>query len=127
MNNKHLFLLIFLALFAGCAVGPKYERPQADLPTAYRDLPAQGVKAPADRWWTLYSDAALDKLVEEALAHNQDLALATARVDEARALARVADSQRMPAVDAGFQRDRSRSSEVSGMPLPPGTPLERND
>jgi multidrug efflux system outer membrane protein len=127
MKCKYLFVFTIFALLAGCTTGPKYERPQAELPTAYRDLPAQGVKAPADRWWTLYGDAAINKLVDEALAYNQDLALATARVDEARAQARVVDSLRMPSVDATFQRDRTRSSAVSGMPLPPGTPLERND
>jgi multidrug efflux system outer membrane protein len=83
--------------------------------------------AKGERWWTLYGDAALDRLVDEALAHNQDLALAVARVDEARALARIADSARLPAVDATFNRDRSRRSEVTATPFPPGTPIESND
>lgn len=113
-------------LLAGCAVGPKYQRPAADLPAAWRDTPAQGKPAPAERWWTFYGDAALDRLIEEALAHNQDLALAAARVEEARALLKITDADRAPAVDAEFQRDRTRSSARSSMPLPPGTPLERN-
>ncbi len=115
------------AFIAGCAIGPDYRRPAAELPAAWKDVPSQGARAAGDRWWTMYGDPALDKLVEEALAYNQDLALATARVDEARALARVADSQRMPAVDADFQRDRTRSSARSAIPLPPSVPLERND
>ncbi|OGA25779.1 MAG: hypothetical protein A3I02_04840, partial [Betaproteobacteria bacterium RIFCSPLOWO2_02_FULL_67_26] len=113
------------ALVAGCALGPAYERPAAELPAGWTGAPAQGAKAPAERWWTLYGDPALDKLVEEALAANQDLALAAARVDEARALARVADSQLWPAVDATFQRDRARNSERSPFPLPPSA-IERN-
>jgi multidrug efflux system outer membrane protein len=113
---------------AGCAVGPAYERPAAELPADWKDLPAQGgVKAPAASWWTMYNDPMLDKLIAEALVHNQDLALAVARVDEARALARVSESQMWPAVDAAFQRDRSRSSARSATPLPPSVPLERND
>jgi multidrug efflux system outer membrane protein len=122
---KHLIILVFFVTLAGCAATP-YERPAVALPAAYRDLPAQGAPAPAERWWTLYGDAALERLIEEALAHNQDLAVAAARVDEARALARVADSQRAPALDAAFQRDRTRSSARSSRPLPPGTALERN-
>ena len=114
-------------LLAGCATGPAYERPAAELPAAWRDVPAQGVTAPGAHWWTLYGDPALDRLVDEALAHNRDLELATARVDEARALLQVADGRQLPSVDAGFQRDRSRSSERSATPLPPGTPLERNN
>jgi multidrug efflux system outer membrane protein len=119
--------ILSLALLAGCTLGPRYERPAAELPASYAGVPAQGIPLPAERWWTLYGDAALEKLVDEAMTHNQDLVLATARVDEARALARVADSQRMPAIDASFQRARSRSSAVGGIPLPPSVPLTRND
>jgi len=113
-------------LLAGCTLGPAYERPAAELPAAWIDAPAQGVNAPAERWWTLYGDPALDKLVEEALIYNQDLALATARVDEARAQSRVADSLFWPAVDATFQRDRTRNSERSSFPLPPSA-IENNN
>lgn len=127
MNNKILFLNAFILLaLAGCISGPAYERPAAELPAAWSSAPAEGKAAPGERWWTLYGDAALDRLVDEALKHNQDLALAAARVDEARALAQVADSDRFPVVDATAQRDRARSSERSPMPLPPGAPLERN-
>jgi multidrug efflux system outer membrane protein len=113
------------ALIAGCAVGPDYQRPAVDLPSNWQDTPSQGVSATGDRWWTLYGDTVLDRLVDEALANNRDLELATARVDEARALLRVADSRFWPAVDAAAQADRSRSSQRSSIPLPPGTPLER--
>jgi multidrug efflux system outer membrane protein len=115
------------ALIAGCALGPAYERPAVDLPAAWQGAPAGDVSATGDRWWTLYSDSALDLLVEEALAHNQDLALAVARVDEARALARVSDSLRMPSFDASFNRERTRRSEVTATPFPAGTPIESND
>lgn len=110
---------------AGCAVGPEYQRPAAETPAAWQDVATKGVAPAGDRWWTLYGDPMLDQLVEEALAHNQDLALATARVDEARALSRAVDSRQMPAVDATFQRDRARNSERSPFPLPPNA-IERN-
>lgn len=125
MNDLRL-LAAAMAALAGCAAGPAYERPAAELPKTFRDVPAQGVKAPAERWWTLYGDPVLERLVDEALAHNQNLALAAARVAEARALTRVADAAFSPSIDGTFQRDRSRSSERSSMPLPPGSALERN-
>jgi len=117
--------LLAVAL-TGCTLGPAYQRPEAELPAAWKDAPAQGVKTTGDRWWSLYGDPALDKLVEEALTYNQDLVLATARVDEARALARVADSQLYPAIDATFQRDRTRNSQRSSFPLPPNA-IENNN
>ena len=106
-----------VAVLAGCAIGPKYERPAADLPTGWTGAPAQGVVMTGERWWTLYGDPALDRLVDEALAHNQDLALAAARVEEARALLTISDSLRMPSVDATFDGDRSRRSERTSTPF----------
>jgi multidrug efflux system outer membrane protein len=127
MNSKYLFLLIFLISLGGCAVWPAYQRPTSELPAAWRGAPAQGVStlAVGERWWTVYGDSALDALVEEAFTHNRDLALAAARVDEARALLRVAESQVIPSIDATAQRDRTRASEVSPIPLPPSA-IERN-
>lgn len=126
MRRKAIAALGLALLAAGCSIAPGYERPAVELPEAWRDVPQAGKAAPAERWWTFYADAALDRLEEEALAHNRDLALAVARVEEALALLQIVDSARMPAIDAEFQRDRSRSSGRSSMPLPPGVPLERN-
>ena len=115
------------AWIAGCAVGPDYRRPEVELPSSWQGASAEGVKGFRDRWWTLYADPVLDRLVEEALASNLDLARAAARVDEARALLRIADARFWPSVDAAAQADRSRSSERTAMRLPLGTPLERTN
>ena len=114
------------AALTGCAAEPAYERPAAELPATFRDVPAQGLKAPAERWWTLYGDPVLDRLVDEALAHNQNLELAAARVAEARALTRVADAGLWPSVDGAFQRDRSHSSSRTAAPFRDG-PIEFNN
>lgn len=125
MRPRIVFSAAAAAIIAGCAVGPNYERPAVELPAAWQGAPVGGAKATGDRWWTLYADPVLDRLIEEALTGNQDLALAAARVDEARAVLRISDAQFAPSVDATADADRSRSSERSSMPLPPGTPLER--
>jgi multidrug efflux system outer membrane protein len=127
MNARWASFTLVPALIAGCAVGPEYERPAAELPVSWEGSPATGERRIGDRWWTLYGDPVLDRLIEEALAHNQDLAAAAARVEEARALLQITDSALVPSVDATFVRDRQRSSERSAMPLPFGTPLERNN
>src|SRR5258706_11847441 len=117
-------LAILCAVLAGCAAQPKYERPPVDLPQAWKESAPRF--AAAGRWWRIYADPTLDKLVEEALAQNADVSLAVARVDEARALLGVAQHQLGPVVDATFDRSRSRSSTATGL-LPPSIPRERND
>lgn len=127
MQLESLARVGFALLLSGCAAGPVYQKPAAEIPEAWRELPQEGRTVPADRWWTFYGDSVLDRLVEEALAHNRDLALAAARVEEARAFLQIADAEFFPSIDAEFQRDRTRSSGRSSVPLPPGVPLERNN
>lgn len=125
MHKYLINIIFFTSALAGCSTGPDYVRPATELPETWTAAPAQGKPVAAERWWTVYGDATLDRLVDEALANNQDLALATARLDEARALARVADAQLVPSVDAGFQRDRSRRSDSTATRVPGS--LENNN
>ena len=119
--------LAFMLVVSGCAKFGPVQTPPQDIPAAWKDVPAQGQVLSGERWWIVYNDPALDRLIDEGLAGNRDLAIAAARVEEARAMLRITNSQRMPAVDATAQRDRTRSSARSSMPLPPGTPLVANN
>jgi len=117
-------LVALAALLAGCAVQPDYQRPAIDLPGAWKESAPHF--AADGRWWKVYRDPALDQLVEEALTRNADLSLAVARVDEARALLGIAQSQLAPQIDATLDRSRSLSSAATGT-LPPNVARERND
>lgn len=124
MNKRRWIAAVAALAAAGCTVAPKYERPAVELPAAW----AASAPAPFTdgRWWRIYGEPALDRLVEDAFAANTDLAVAVARVDEARALVREADASFYPQVDANVARNRSLSSAATGL-LPPGTPRERNN
>jgi len=122
--RKALLLLLLCLTAAGCALQPRYQRPAVELPAAWRKTAPEAVLD--GRWWRLYADPALDRLVEEAQAHNTDLAAAVARVDEARGLLGETGSQRYPSIDATAARGRSLSSAATGT-LPPGLPRELSD
>ncbi|HVP66024.1 MAG TPA: efflux transporter outer membrane subunit [Anaeromyxobacteraceae bacterium] len=96
-----------LLTLAGCAVGPKYERPAVQVPKDFRvEVPSAEATSAADvAWWELFKDPVLDGLIREALASNQDLVGATARVEQARALAGVAQADFWPQIglDLGGQ------------------------
>jgi len=83
--------VVLALLVAGCATQPDYQRPAVELPQAWKEsAPRFAVDG---RWWKIYADPVLDTLVDEALVHNTDVALAVARVDEARALLGVTESR----------------------------------
>jgi len=111
-------ILVALALLASaCSIGPRYERPEVDLPKDYGV--AQSPAAAPEKWWTLFQDPVLDKLVEEALANNRDLRAAAERIEQARGQFMIERAALSP--DAGVQYDasRSRASTRSNFPTPP--------
>lgn len=92
--------LVVPAFFTdGCALGPDHVRPESDLPQGWRPSLADDGSLP-DNWWTLYRDDTLHSLVALALQHNHDLAIAMARIDEAKAYLGVARSAQFPAIGA---------------------------
>jgi outer membrane protein, multidrug efflux system len=125
---RRLLPALAAAALAGCMVGPDYERPATELPAAFPGAPAAAAEAsiPAD-WWTLYNDPLLNDLVASALRRNADLRLAVARIEEADANLREANAAFLPEIDAQGAGSRARSSTTTGIPLPPGTPVIRND
>lgn len=86
------------------------------------DLPAPTLSQPlaVERWWTLFDDAALNRLVDEALARNLDLQLAMARIEVARANVLLARSDLYPSINLEAGTSRSRTTEVGSQPLPGG-------
>ena len=113
-------LLLLTLLLAACATPPPQQKPTVELPAAWKESAPR--YAEDGRWWGIYQDAELDKLVSEALASNRDLVIAAARVDEARAIVADARGAQLPVVDARFAAQRQQNSQrtatfFSGIPL----------
>ncbi len=113
-------LLSGLLLFsAACTVGPRYSRPSAPAPApdAWKTQPPWEQAAPKDAipkgaWWQVYNDATLDTYEQQLLKANQSLEAARDRLNQARALARVATASLFPqvAVDPGAVRERGSAN-----------------
>jgi multidrug efflux system outer membrane protein len=83
-------------LLGGCMVSRvDPQKPELPLPSALPTT-AQNATALPDPWWTIFGDESLDRLIEEALAHNPDVTIAAERVAEVRALLRITNADRMP-------------------------------
>ncbi len=111
MNGSRLRVVprVLLALaVAGCAVGPRYERPEGVAPAAYRATPEDPASIADLPWFEVFRDEALRRHVEEALAANRDLQEAVARVEQARGLAAVQRGELFP--QASFELDAVRES-----------------
>lgn len=124
-------VLVVLTVLAGCSLAPKLERPEVDVPGAYKALgldesrgewktaePADAL--PRGEWWKLFRDPQLDALEAEAIAANPTLKIAAARLAQSRAVVGVVNAERFPRMDAGFGPSRIKQSGVS-LGLPQGT------
>ena len=111
MRRHCFFFLIITMMLAGCAMGPDYTKPGLDLPAAGDAEYSHIAPFTALDWWKLFNDPTLDRIELEALAYNRDLRSAIARVDEARAMARMAFADRLPAVGLGADAVRGRAAE----------------
>ena len=120
MTKTNLAVVAVALLLGGCwSMAPRYERPPIELPAQWAGSEDRSSAAISVQWWKVYADPLLDQLVEEAFAHNANLALAVARVDEARALAGFARSELFPFADVGANRSREQASlRTSTPPLP---------
>lgn len=110
------FVAFLLLVTASCTVGPDYRPPSLALPPAWLEAWNYGIdSSPADlsRWWTQFNDPILDALVERAVKSNFDLAVAQARIREARAALGASDAELWPTLDGAASYGRSRTSASS--------------
>jgi len=115
-------LLILPLLLASCVVGPNFKRPDAAMPSKWKEGSSSKTAQPLpDEWWKLFNSSKLNSLVAQSLAANQDLIGAQARVETARALLGVKRADWFPQLGLGGSFGTQRQSESSfGANLPAG-------
>jgi outer membrane protein, multidrug efflux system len=116
---------------AGCAVGPKYQRPPVQSPPAWKTEGPWREAAPKDAipkgaWWEIFHDEELNRYEQQLLAANQSLAAARNRLDEARSLARVASAALFPTGSVDPSASGNRYSGNRPQNSTPGTALTQS-
>ncbi|MBL9071940.1 MAG: efflux transporter outer membrane subunit [Sphingopyxis sp.] len=117
---RNLAILIAATALAGCAnLAPPHVRPPLPTDTQYPDGFANDV-APGQRateigWQDFFADPQLAVLIARAVERNRDLAIAVARIEEARGQYRIQDADRLPTVGASAGATRSRGASLTGV------------
>jgi NodT family efflux transporter outer membrane factor (OMF) lipoprotein len=112
-------------------VGPDYESPATETSANFGEVAPPGVPGQASRidigqpvwidWWSKFEDPELDSLVARAVAANHELRIVAARVQEARAIERMAESRLYPSVGLSAAALATHGSEA-GFGVPYGIP-----
>src|ERR1700686_1816483 len=110
-------VLLAIAVFqlTGCTVGPKYQRPEAEVPPAYKEVgdwkPAQPNDQNLDgNWWAIFQDSQLNTLEAQVNVSNQNLKAAEAQYTQARAQLRYQRADFFPTITSGPSATRNRIS-----------------
>ena len=108
-------MLFVVSLLGGSAAGQKKnERPPVAMPNEFRGTEAT---VPTDqtsigdlKWFEIFKDDELQRMVRTAMVQNYDLRLAVARINAARANLGLARSDQLPQFAAGANLTTSRTS-----------------
>jgi NodT family efflux transporter outer membrane factor (OMF) lipoprotein len=126
MNSVRCVVLVTCAaLLAGCAVGPRYHRPDAPANAGYAPAPLPQTSAAAaihggevqrlvdDRdipfeWWELFKSPGLNALVEHAFRANPTIAAAQAALVQAQELVYAQQGYFFPTINANYDFERQK-------------------
>lgn len=127
MIARRSFLGVVGLALAGCTVGPDYMKPDVVTPGSFR-FSVSGSKSYANEgWWQLFSDPVLRRLVNQALSQNWDIAIATARVDEAAGILLTRGAPLFPQIGYdGLSQNERLSEALAGNSVPKPNPQTLN-
>ena len=126
-HSVRLIVISTLLLFAGCAVGPNFNKPPAPNVPVYTPTPilttssttgvpageeqhlVEGADIPGE-WWTLFHSQPLNELIERSLKANPDLKAAQAALLVARENVLAQRGAYYPSITGGFSATRAKTS-----------------
>lgn len=124
LHSRPLLCLLTALGASSCTLGPDFTLPDLQLGSRWKHQADVSDLALPDAWWTLYRSPQLNRLVDQAMANNPDLAAALARVETARAMTGVEKAEWFPQIGAQQSVTLERlSGSAFGANLPPGVPL----
>ncbi len=118
---RSLLAAIFAtSLLSGCMVGPRYVKPTVPTAPAFKEAPAvykedgawhtaqPSDQLPKGEWWTIFGDTGLNALEPQILTGNQNVRIADANLQRARAQIRIDRAALYPTIgvapSAGAER-----------------------
>lgn len=102
-------LLASSLLLGGCSglIRSEFAAPEVQVPEHWHS-PTAAVADSLDPWWQSFGDVQLNRLVEQVLQQNNDLALATLTLQKARLQAGLSEQDLYPKLASSLSTSRSR-------------------
>jgi outer membrane protein, multidrug efflux system len=109
--RKYFFptAIVLSLTLSACSLTPEFQRPQMTVPAGWSNVANVGTGSGPDAlpFWEALGSEDLNRLIDIALAQNLDLEAALHRIEQARALAKVAAAPLYPSVNASGNATRT--------------------
>ncbi|KEC55934.1 efflux transporter outer membrane subunit [Bartonella koehlerae] len=113
-SNRLLYSVLFsFFIFSGCMVGPNYQKTSFRVPAVWGEQSEKtsGHAVALAGWWRHLNDPILNALMNDAISGNNNVAVAKARVREARAGLGQTVGFLLPSVSSSISGTRSGSEQ----------------
>ncbi|MEI6859219.1 MAG: efflux transporter outer membrane subunit [Shewanella sp.] len=108
-KQTHIISLIITGLLmSGCIMRTDFEAPNIELPQAWQHSDSSNEPVTINRWWTRFNDPKLNQVIIDVLATNNDLAMATLTLHQARLQANLSRDDFYPDTNINAAGDKSK-------------------
>jgi len=110
---KKILSILFVGMMiylSGCKLGPDFVKPEYNGPEAFRYDSIANDTLVNLRWWEMFDDPILDTLIKTALENNNNVMVAAARVEAARASLGYTKAEQWPSFS--FSAGASRGNSI---------------
>lgn len=114
MKQNTAIIIILSVFLSGCDLAPDYFTPEMPVVENWKNQSQanDAERLPDAKWWQQFGSEELSSLIAKATTQNNDLLAAAARIDQARALTKIAAAPLLPSLFA----DSSASRDFSNKP-----------
>ena len=122
MGNRLIAAIFLICISVGLVAGQqKYQPPQVEKPSQFRGaentIAVNQNSIGVLKWFEVFKDPELQKLIRTAVVQNYDLRSSVARINAARANLGLARSEQFPQIEAGADLTSTRISRNGQTPL----------
>ena len=116
LSTSRIATFSMMLVLSACAMGPDYERPEVPVPDDFLEPTTVGASIANLKWWELFQSEELTHLIDMALRNNKEVAIAMARIEEARAALGFVRADQLPNLDGAAGASRGNFIPGTGLP-----------
>ena len=98
--KKYLLIILSVLFLSSCKIGKEYTKLEIDMPNTFVSYSQDSTCFADMKWWDIYDDTNLRKIIDYTLENNKDMKVAVAKVKEMAARKKINYADFFPQINA---------------------------